>query len=635
MTLTVLAAVVVLAALPMIALRGGTLRLSVALQAAVYALALIVSRQIGGFDRYLATIALFVVQLALFSLLLALASPADVRWSANRAAVIALLVYALMIPAMLRTPIDGDEPFYLLVTESIVHDRDLDLANQYRDLAHSAVGRTDLQPQLGDPVGKHGERYSRTEPFLPFLLVPGYLIGKLGGAIATIVLFGVLLVRSTVRMFEDEGIGEATTRAVFPLFAFGPPVLFYASRIWPEVPAAFFFVEAVRGVRARRAQRWVPAVLGLSLLKLRFLLVALPLAAFALKAESRRQKAVLYFCLLLSAFCLPLLVVWVVSGSATNVHSWRELLPVQPRFYATGFFGLLLDGAAGVLFQAPLYLLGILAISRWRETPGAFRIGVLASLLYIFYLVPRAEWHGGWAPPLRYVVVFAPVFALGAASVWRRINGGVIALIAIWTAALVAHGAAFPYRLFHIANGENAAGEALSQTYGSDFSRLFPSFIRMNDAAIVASVLLVITFVAFAFVDRIRIPSIVVLSLSACVLAVLFVAGQKPGRVVQFEDAHVVHDGGDLFPHEYTVARFLYRGGWVLHANQSVSFLSRGGEARLDYSAASPALIDIGGHAYPLNASGNAYASSVVDVPSGRVTLRCVSGSVNLDALTF
>src|SRR5450631_1771898 len=120
--------------------------------------------------------------------------------------------------------------------------------------------------------------------------------------------------------------------------------------------------------------------------------------------------------------------------------------------------------------------------------PGGFRSGVVASLLYILSLVPRAEWHGGWAPPLRYVVVFMPVFALGAASVWRRINGGVIALIAIWTAGLVAHGVAFPYRLFHIANGENEIGEGLSRAYRTDFSRLFPSFIRLNEAAVVAAV---------------------------------------------------------------------------------------------------------------------------------------------------
>ena len=52
----------------------------------------------------------------------------------------------------MRSVIDGDEPFYLLITESIVKDHDLDLANQYRDLAHSETGRPDLVPQLGDPT---------------------------------------------------------------------------------------------------------------------------------------------------------------------------------------------------------------------------------------------------------------------------------------------------------------------------------------------------------------------------------------------------------------------------------------------------------------------------------------------------
>src|SRR2546428_76381 len=54
----------------------------------------------------------------------ALADPLDVRWSANRAAIVAALFYAVAIPLMLRPPIDGDEPYYLLETESIVHDRD-------------------------------------------------------------------------------------------------------------------------------------------------------------------------------------------------------------------------------------------------------------------------------------------------------------------------------------------------------------------------------------------------------------------------------------------------------------------------------------------------------------------------------
>src|SRR5207245_8075397 len=91
----------------------------------------------------------------------------DVRWTANRAAIVAAIVYAITIALMMRTPIDGDEPYYLLMTESMAHDRDLDLSNQYRDLKHSATGRTDLVPQLGDVSGPHGEQYSRLEPLLP------------------------------------------------------------------------------------------------------------------------------------------------------------------------------------------------------------------------------------------------------------------------------------------------------------------------------------------------------------------------------------------------------------------------------------------------------------------------------------
>src|SRR5207253_2720738 len=81
---------------------------------------------------------------------------------------------------------------------------------------------------------------------------------------------------------------DPAIRAVFPFFAFAPPLLFYATRIWPEVPAAFFFVEALRGVRAQRARRWAPALFGLVMLKLRFVLVAVGLIAAGLRGRRSR-----------------------------------------------------------------------------------------------------------------------------------------------------------------------------------------------------------------------------------------------------------------------------------------------------------------------------------------------------------
>ncbi len=539
----------------------------------------------------------------------------EVRWSANRAAIVTAIFYVVIIAFMMRTPIDGDEPYYLLITESIVHDGDLDLSNQYRDLAHSATGRTDLAPQLGDPIGPHGERYSRHEPFLSLLMVPGYLAGRLPGALATIALFGVLLARSTVRLFEDEGIDDATTRALFPLIAFGPPIVFYAARIWPEVPAAFCFVEAVRGVRQRRAWRWIPALLALVLLKLRFLLVAIVLLARALRNWRHALIAI------------ALLAIVLAVGSATTVHTWRELIPGAPAAMLRGFFGLLLDGAAGILFQAPIYVFGVLAAARWRAMPGAFRVGMSSSVVYLIYLVPRWEWHGGWSPPLRYIVVFMPILALGIAALWHRIAAAPIVLAIAWTIGVVVHGLAYPWRLFHIGNGENIVGETLSTIWHSDFSRLFPSFVRLNFAAIVAAVLAIAAVILF------RSGKTVIPAAVAIILAAAFVAGRRPGSRIEFEDAHVMHRGGELYPHEFQVQRFAYRGGWIVRPGDSLSFLAQSGPSILQYAASSPSMIQLGRDAYSLPAT-KGYGSVRVNIArSGRVELRCLNGIVNLDRM--
>src|SRR5437868_9482110 len=206
-------------AIPLIALRGRSLRRCFECELAamlVFAGLLAFGRVLGiDADLYLTLVTAGILLLAIPLAFIALGD--DVRWTANRAFLIAAIGYAVMIPLQLRTPIDGDEPYYLLMTESLVRDHDLDLSNQYRDLAHSETGRSDLLPQPGDPRGAHGEQYSRHEPFLPILLTPGYALAGLPGALAVIALFGALLARSTIRFLEDEGISDATTRMLFPL----------------------------------------------------------------------------------------------------------------------------------------------------------------------------------------------------------------------------------------------------------------------------------------------------------------------------------------------------------------------------------------------------------------------------------
>jgi hypothetical protein len=634
MSLAIRAAVVV-AVLPFVLLRGRALRNALATQAAVYVFALALwtyattmHAAITEIDPWNAFALLFAIQTALVFLNHSTTQPLN-HW---RWAIAAALLYIAIIPAQQRTPIDGDEPYYLLVTESIVHDHDLDLRNQYANIAHTDTRRPDLIPQPGDPVGPHGEQYSRHEPFLPLLMAPGYALFGVQGAIGTIALFGILLVRSLVRFLEDEGVSDDAIRALMPLIVFGPPLVFYAVRIWPEVPAAFCFVEAIRGVRQGRGQRWIPALLALVLLKLRFLLVAVMLVPFVLRRT--RSRALLPVLALILA--VPMLVVWLASGSATNVHTWRELLPVlDPAPYLRGFFGLLLDGAAGIAFQAPLYLLGIFAFARWRDMPDGFRIGAIASSLYVLTLLPRAEWHGGWSPPLRYLVFCMPVLALGAATLWQqsRAARAWLAPIALWTIGLDAHGIPSPRDLFQLAGGENNAGGAwLSELWHTDFSRLFPSFIRPNLAATAAAIALVVAFL-LVLSKRVRIAPPLVPAICTIAVAAFAHYGRLPGNRIEFEDAHVVHDGGELYPYEYQVARFLYRGGWILKRGDSLSFLAERGRYVLFYATTGRALVQVDGRAYELPAAPQ-YAMTLIDVPrSGRVRVRCLEGSVNLDRM--
>ena len=620
-----------LAVLPLVVLRGRTLLRYFAVDAATWLLAWIAWRRLPGVDPYLAFVAIAAIKLATFSLFLATGE--RVRWSANRAALVAAIVYALAIPAMLRTPIDGDEPYYLLTADSMARDFDLDLANQYAQRAGAEWRRPDLVPQFGDPKGDAGEQYSRHEPFLALLMLPGYAIAGVHGALATVALFGVLLVRSTVRWMEDEGIGETAIRGVFPFFAFAPPVLFYATRIWPEVPAAFFFVEALRGVREQRAKRWVPALLGLVLLKLRFGLVAVGIVAraawpatraFRLGRTGNRQRATGTALLALAILTLPLLVIFAITGDPLNVHTWRELVPTNPMSYVTGFLGLLVDGMSGLLFQAPFYLFVLVALLSWKRTPQSFRVGLLASLLYIFYLVPRAEWFGGWAPPLRYLVFLMPVLALGIASVWEKVPRGTLAIVSAWTIGLVIHGLAYPWRLFHEFTGENAVGEWLSATYDADYSRFFPSFVRLNDAAWWG------LFALLLFVIRAKREVIVACALA---IAIAFPAGRRPGRTVHFEDTHVIHHGGKLYPDVYTLLRTTYRGGWVLEANDAVTFGAREGTHTLHFITGLGATFELAGNAYSVGARER-YQTIAVRVPrSGRVTLKVLSGAINIDRM--
>ncbi|HUP65987.1 MAG TPA: hypothetical protein VM557_11995, partial [Thermoanaerobaculia bacterium] len=554
--------------------------------------------------------------------------------AASRCA-LTLAVFLLAGTAALDYPIDGDEAYYVLIAESLLLDRDADLANQYRNLEESVIGRMDLKPQPGDRRSAEGEERSRLEPFLSLLLVPGIAVAGLWGAMATIAIFGAFASCSIFQLLVESGVSRRIADRVWPLIAFGPPLLFYSMRIWPEAPAALCFSEAIRCAGKRRFGRMGLWLAALSLLKLRFVVIAIPFAVIVLWKEWKGRRGARVTTLAagtLVAFVLAAIAI----GGPSALGRLGELAPRPLSGYLSGFFGLLLDAQAGLLFQAPLWFAGLLALIGSRRMRGAIAWAAAASIPYLILLIPRSEWHGGWSPPLRYLVVFAPLFAFAAARAFEEFRSWRVPL-ALGTIAVAIHGVAFPWRLFQIANGEAVMGERLSSIFGSDFSRLLPSAIRLNGAMILAAIVLGVIVIwrlvrrraawRVSFRER---GAIVAMSL-ALVISMAVAIGMRPGSVVHLEDAHVRHEGGDLAPHIWTVARFLHTGGWTLEAGESVRFRMRPGAAVIYASSGPGAEVEIGTRRVSIPA-GDGTASPVI-IDDSDVRIRVVAGSVTLDRI--
>ena len=115
----IVACAIALLVVPAIVLRRVTLASCYGALTAVTIIAAIVWRRLPHGEPYLASVVFMVIELSIIALFIATGK--EVRWSASRAAAIAAMVYALTIPTMTRVPLDGDEPYYLVITESLVH----------------------------------------------------------------------------------------------------------------------------------------------------------------------------------------------------------------------------------------------------------------------------------------------------------------------------------------------------------------------------------------------------------------------------------------------------------------------------------------------------------------------------------
>ncbi len=474
--------------------------------------------------------------------------PAALGWL--RRGRVFLTVVALLLPLAVATPhltpsLYGDEPFHLIVMDSLKTDQDLRIEDDLHLEGHP-------QNQLYAPGWPLFQ-----SPALALLLLPGYVLAGRTGALVLLVLMGAATVVFLARRAEALGVGKGPVKLLVLLTAVTYPLATFTTQIWSEVPGALAVAALLILAAGNRGGRFMAffVAAGSIAVKTRLALLTLPIAAVVWLRKSRLWGVALCA----AAAGGGLVIGWLTMGHPFGQYRrLHNLLPQDPALALRAIEGLAFDPAGGLAFTAPLILaaLGGVALLWRRGGPGEQALLVGCGLT-VAALLHSPEWYGGGAPPARYLVPMLPAFFLAGGMVltrpvsWRRTAELLLppSLIAWWVLLTRPHFSVNP------GDGGYWLADALSRRFAVDGRVAFPSFLVPNTATLVvpAAILLAVAVVVFvrregaASVRRFFGRTSIALWLAAASALVLFV-GLRCDRVVEIEAPAGPADGGQPGP---------------------------------------------------------------------------------------
>lgn len=403
----------------------------------------------------------------------------------------------------------GDEPHYLVITQSLLHDGDLRIENNHtrRDYA-SYFGGT-LRPDYINR-GADGQIYSIHAPGVSVLVLPAFAAFGLIGAQLTILLCFALTAavtwRTAWRVTGDAGsawfawaaiCGSATALLLgVMIFPDGPAALGTAAAVWLLVELA---MDTTR-VRARDIALVSVALAALPWLHTRFAVIAgvaglaivIGLAASRGVSRGDRARRLAWF------LTVPALsaAAWFASFSAIY-GTWDPRAPYRGaesiRDWIWGAVaGLFADQQFGLLAFAPVLLAACVGVGRARGRAVRLVCAALVVMLVV-YLVAVASYHMWWAGlpglPARFLTAVLPLLAVPLAIAWQRATAAgrsmLLAVLAVtWLLSALVVGWDHGALGFNFRDGQAAWLEWLAPVV--NLPRAWPSFFWTTQAAFLA-----------------------------------------------------------------------------------------------------------------------------------------------------
>jgi hypothetical protein len=341
------------------------------------------------------------------------------------------LLVALLYVQSGTSPL-GDEPHYLVITQTLLKYHSLDVMQDYRHRDYRQ-----FYPQILAPHVTHNA-YGQLLPLHsiggPLLwLLPFFLLGRLGVTLF-IAIVSTLTILNIYRLLVILHISRKIAYSVCIAYAFASPLAIYAHLVFIEPIATLICVYIVR-VCLEDVQQPYDLVLCSLLLGIlpwvhsRFALLELPLFFGLLYKLYRyyklqRPSYYVYYLLPVTLLFIALeaysLLVWgTLNPAANQLYSGSTPFEVSP---FRGIVGVFFDQEHGFLLSFTLFffmLSGIILAVQRRLL--FYNVLVLAlSAPYILAFTSFRHWSGGLCPPARFMLVLLPLYAFYIAYVLDR-----------------------------------------------------------------------------------------------------------------------------------------------------------------------------------------------------------------------
>lgn len=328
--------------------------------------------------------------------------------------------------------VDGDEPHYLVITQSLLLDHDLQIENNHQRGDYRLYSGVPLRPDYLTR-GLNEQIYSIHAPGLPALLMPGYAAAGVWGAVATVALCGAL---AALALFELGGLigGVRAGWVTWAGTCLTVPFVPHAWSIFPEVPAAAIVAwtmtwAAREGPASWRVWLWRGLCLAtLPWLHTKFAVLLAGLALLLALRTWRRLPDLLALAVPIAvSVALWLMFFRLIYGSFDPQVAYGGFAGQFVRLanVPRSVVGALFDSKFGLFVYAPVLLAapwGALQLGRERR----WRVLAVASMgLAVAYVASSARFHmwwGGSSAPARLLVPVVPLLAPGLAAAFAGVR---------------------------------------------------------------------------------------------------------------------------------------------------------------------------------------------------------------------